>query len=107
MTVDNNKIIDGMGESKESNELIFLIADHLDWNEEYKHLNLLQNKINAYVEFIESKQFNESYPDKNFNNFLIDIHFKYEITENCKKFLNIIANQLAPFSIKIRAEIIG
>jgi hypothetical protein len=106
MAVDNTKVIDGMGKSKEKNELILLITDHLNWDEEYEHLKILQDKINAYASYIESKQFDESYPNENFDSFLIEIHFKYDIVENCIKFLEVVANQLEILNIKIRAEIV-
>lgn len=106
MAIDNILVIDGIGESKEKNELILLITDHLSWDNEYEHLKILQEKINAYVSYIVSKQFEESFPHRIFVGFLIDIHFKDEITENCIKFLDAIAEQLEIFKIKIKAEII-
>jgi hypothetical protein len=102
--IDINKV-DGMGKSKEGNELLFLISDHLDWGKEYEHLKILQDKINAYIEFIEGKQFLSTYPDDSFESYVIEIHFKYDITENCFKFLDIVANQVEKINIKIRAEL--
>ncbi|WP_346426369.1 DUF6572 domain-containing protein [Bacillus cereus] len=31
-----------------------MIIDHLDWENTLQHLTLLQDKINAYVSFIEN-----------------------------------------------------
>ena len=59
--VEPNKI-DAMGKSKESNELSLLITDHLGWENEYDHLVILQDKINSYLSFIESKQYESTYP---------------------------------------------
>lgn len=102
--IDINKV-DGIGKSKNDEELIFLITDHLDWSNEYEHLKILQDKINAYIEFIESKQFISIYPDDNFNTYVIEVHFKYDITENCFKFLDTVANQVEKINIKVRAEL--
>ena len=36
---------------------------------------------------------------------IIEIHFKYDITENCKKFLNTVQNQIGQYGIKIEAGV--
>lgn len=102
--VETNKI-DAMGLGKEKDELILLITDHLDWKNEYEHLTVLQDKINAYLGFIESKQFAETYPEKVFGNYVIEIHFKNGMIENCLKFLDVVANQVESLNIKIRVEV--
>lgn len=104
MAVDEVNKVDGMG--KESDQLVLLIADYLDWDAEYDHLVILQDKINAYLSFIESKQYQDTYPDEEFSQFWIDIHFKHDITQNCEYFLESIASQIEPLNIKIRAEIV-
>lgn len=105
MSVIETDKIDGMGKSKENAELILLITDHLDWENEQEHLVILQNKINSYLGFIESKQYAEVYPTDNFENCVIEIHFKNGMPENCFKFLDVVANQVEEFNIKIRAEV--
>lgn len=74
--VDENKV-DGIGISKDGEKLMLLITDHLDWTNEYEHLTLLQSKINAYISFLESEQYKEIYPGKQFTSYCIEIHFKY------------------------------
>lgn len=105
MSVIETDKIDGMGKGKENIELILLITDHLDWENEQEHLMILQNKINSYLGFIESKQYVETYPNDNFENCVIEIHFKNGMSENCFKFLDAVANQVEEFNIKIRAEV--
>lgn len=102
--VESNKI-DAMGKSKENRELIFLITDHLDWENEHEHLLILQNKINSYLEFIESKQYLETYSQDIFEGYVIEIHFQHEMSENCFKFLEVVANQVEELNIKIRVEV--
>lgn len=105
MSVIEADKIDGMGKGKENVELILLITDHLGWENEQEHLVILQNKINSYLGFIESKQYVETYPNDNFENYVIEIHFKNGISKNCFKFLDVVANQVEEFNIKIRAEV--
>ena len=61
------------------------MADGMDWSDEYNHLLLLQEKINNYIAYIESKQYLEKYEDIE----LIDIQIKFlfKETNNCEKFL--------------------
>lgn len=105
MSVIETDKIDGAGKSKEKGELTLLITDHLEWGNEHEHLIILQNKINSYLGFIESKQYEEIYPNDSFEKYVIEIHFKNGISENCFKFLDVVANQVEQFNIKIRAEV--
>ena len=98
--LDKNKI-DGIGISRDGSKLILLISDHLDWGNEYEHLIQLQNKMNSYIGFIEDQQYREIYPDKVFSLFCIEVHFMYELTTKCLKFINVISKQLADQNISI------
>lgn len=85
--LDKNKI-DGIGKSKSENKLALMIADHLDWENELQHLTCLQDKINAYISFIESGQVYSLYPDaKSVDGYIFDLRFIYKPPENCNKLL--------------------
>ena len=55
MSVVESGAVDGIGLA-ENETMKMLITDHLDWQDEYKHLLILQEKINAYIGFCESGQ---------------------------------------------------
>ena len=110
MAIDNPNIIDGIAIDKERNAIVLLLTDHLLWEgedalSEFEHLNLLQDKINAYISYLESRQYEETYPTEQFSFAIIEIHFKYSVTENCEKFLNKVQNQIGQLGIKIEAII--
>lgn len=90
-----------MGISKDKKSLILMLTDHLDWENEEDHLILLQDKINAYLGFIESGQYLETYPDITFEHYFIDVRFKFEATENCLKFFEVTNTQLKDHCIQI------
>lgn len=49
----------------------------------------MQDKINAYISFIESGQVYSLYPDANsVDGFIFDLRFTYKPTENCNKLLD-------------------
>lgn len=60
MSIDQLDKIDIISTDKQG-ETVLYIADHFEWMEEEKHLLLLQDKINAYLQFIESGQIFEEY----------------------------------------------
>lgn len=94
MSVLESDKIDGVAVSVEDKVLNLLITDHLDFKDEYKHLLTLQEKINAYLGFIEAEQYREIYPDSEIESFIIEIHFKHKITDNCRKFIKTVNNQI-------------
>ena len=98
--VDTNKV-DGIGISRNGQELFLLITDHLDWSQEYEHLIQLQNKLNSNIAFLESRQYEEIYPNRTFSSFCIEIHIMYELPDNCIKFINVVNQQLADQDISV------
>lgn len=62
MSVSEEDKIDFIGTDKCSGGIILTISDHLDWNDILNHLLILQNKINAYIGFIENGEIYKSYP---------------------------------------------
>lgn len=110
MAIDNVNIVDAIGVDEKNQALRLMITDHLEWENKFlseaDHLLMLQNKINSYLSYIESAQYKETYPTINFKILIIEIHFKYEVTENCKKFLKVVQDQVEQFGIKIESHIV-
>ena len=104
MSIDNTKVIDGVAINNKG-QLILLMSDHLDWIDEYNHLLLLQDKINAYCAFCETKQYLSLYPGVNFGSAIIEIHFRNEPTRNALHFLSIVQSTLAPDGIMLECHV--
>lgn len=101
MSILENSSIDGMGIDEDGQTLVFMISDHLDWENEGEHLLLLQDKLNAYLGYIEAKEFQEVYPQYEFLFFSIEVYFQYAPTEDCMKFFEVMNQQLEEFNICI------
>ncbi|MBE9912621.1 hypothetical protein G8C92_01045 [Paenibacillus donghaensis] len=102
--LEKNKV-DGIGKSKTENKIALMIVDHLDWENELQHLTLLQDKINAYIYFIESGQIFSVYPDtKSVEGFIFDLKFKYKPTENCKKLLGVFCKRTQDLQIEFKVN---
>ena len=107
MSVTEKGKVDGIATTKDGNGIVLLISDHLEWKDEYKHLVTLQDKINAYISFMESGQYKKVYKGKKFKYGIIEIHFLYEPTEKAEKFLNTVQEQVRESGIQIRAVVSG
>ena len=55
MSIEQSDKIDFISITK-SGKVQLTISDHLEWNNEEMHLLILQKKINAYLDFIQSEQ---------------------------------------------------
>lgn len=103
MSVDQLDKVDFISTTSEGNVKL-TISDHLEWDNKNGHLLILQNKINAYLNFIESGQIFDEYPtiDKKLG---IEIVLKYSPNEIANIFLNkcktIINEQNIDFSWKV------
>lgn len=85
--------IDAMGVSDDHLEL--LLIDENKWIEslEEEHLLKLQEKLNNYIYFLESKQYVERYGDK-FDKKVIHITFQYSPSDNGLAFLAVVQKTL-------------
>ena len=81
MGIDQLDKIDIVSTDKQGNVTLH-IADHYDWNSEKEHILLLQYKLNAYLQFIESGQIFEVYPLSTDKKIAIEIVFKYHPPES-------------------------
>jgi hypothetical protein len=65
MSVDQADTIDFATIDTDSGDLWLTISDHLPWdlNNESNHLVLLQNKLNAYLRFVESGEVFKEIPN--------------------------------------------
>lgn len=106
MSIEDVRKIDAVGVSKRDRTvLLFMLSDHLDWEDETAHLFLLQDKLNAYLDYIEAEEYSNLYPDSEFQSYVIMIGFLHPITENCKKFLRIVNDQAKEYNITITYDI--
>ena len=87
MSVVDRNIIDF---SYSENEEVFLcISDHLTWENDVlkAHWEILQDKLNDYMGFIQSGQFREKYLNENLKP-CIKIYFSYMWTDIVDKYLS-------------------
>ncbi|WP_339448544.1 DUF6572 domain-containing protein [Pseudomonas sp. EA_5y_Pfl2_R50] len=98
MSVTDAKIIDMWGIPKwDSSKIVLGISDHLAWRdkaEQGEHLQLLQDKINMYVAFIESGEIYTEIPGALGKSPIIRVQGKYELSEQGELFIDRAAEVL-------------
>jgi hypothetical protein len=87
MSIDQADTIDFVGIDKASGDLWLTISDHLPWDEnEGNHLILLQDKLNAYLRFIESGEVIEKFPGAEGRKIVIDLVGKFPLSQLATSF---------------------
>ena len=88
------------------NYLELLLVDSLEWQEEIEavHLEILQEKMNNYIHFLESKQYVERYGD-NFDKKVIHITFQHSPSDNGLAFLAAVQKVLQPTDMSLKIEL--
>jgi hypothetical protein len=94
MSVENSRVIDAISVNLK-NVVVLTISDHLAWDDKNEHLILLQDKINAYLEVIESGEIYEIYQDAREKKFQIGIGFKFRPNDTAMVFLEKVKEILA------------
>lgn len=85
MSIEDQSTIDAIGIDQDG-RVVPTISNHLDWNN--AHLFLLQEKINAYLAFIESGEILDSYPESRGKVPKINVVCKYEPSDEANRFLS-------------------
>ena len=87
MSIENLDIIDFISNDVSGN-VVLTISDHLVWDEENEHIFLLQQKFNAYLEFIESDQIDKSVYNIEEKSIVIRLYCKYSPNKEGAWFLD-------------------
>ncbi|WP_156811483.1 MULTISPECIES: DUF6572 domain-containing protein [Cupriavidus] len=91
MTVERSEIIDAIGIDAVTGAVHLSIIDPLPWD--LKHLQLLQEKINTYLGFIESGEIYASYPEAKRRQLIVDVISRFRPDESAMQFL-VRANEI-------------
>jgi hypothetical protein len=84
------------------------ITDHLEWEpgkkEELKHIWLLQEKINAYLRFLESGEIFERFPQARGGKQVINVVGKYPLSELATTFYKKVRGVIEAAGFELRFE---
>ena len=73
MAITDRDVVDSV--AYEDSILLLQLYDHLDFEGEFEkdHMLMLQDKLNTYIWYIDSKQYQTTYPGKDFKKFHVKI----------------------------------
>lgn len=101
MAITDKDVIDSV--AYDNDQLILQLYDHLDFDGEFEkdHLIMLQDKLNTYIWYIDSKQYKDTYPQNDFAQFVIKIFFMFEPSDLCIRFISHVNDRLSETGIII------
>ncbi|GGF05994.1 hypothetical protein GCM10011611_09370 [Aliidongia dinghuensis] len=86
MTIEDTDKIDFVTIS-DGGEALLTISDHLSWDDQSRHLLLLQEKLNAYLRFTESGELGRKFPETIECPIVFNIVAKFEPSDVANAFL--------------------
>jgi len=107
MSVDQPAVIDFLWKDGKNNRAVLTISDHLDWEEEGEHLLLLQDKLNHYLEFIESGQLVEAKPEFKGLPVLIHVAAQHPLSEQAGKFYAMVKERVGEMGLALEFDLDG
>jgi len=108
MAVDESNKVDLLVTDEKRTSVRLVIADHLDWEvDEGAHLLLLQDKIYAYLDIVESGELVEKRPDLKGVPVIIRVDSKYPLSMEARKFYGTVAPVVAEAGVGLELEVIG
>ncbi|MBK7685679.1 MAG: hypothetical protein IPJ25_06405 [Rhodocyclaceae bacterium] len=105
MSIEDAQVIDIISSAPDGSFTTLTATDHLDWGSR-EHLMMLQEKLNAYLAFIESGEIFDSYPKAKGTKLKLEVVCKYEPDEEGSKFLALCGDAIlnAGFSFGYRVD---
>jgi len=107
MTVDQIGVVDFVSVDKTSGEVLLTISDHFVWDEnEGEHLLLLQDKLNAYLEYILGGQLYTDFPHMRDKPIVINLVGAYPLSEQAQKFFELAKGRVEEYGFQLRFKLL-
>ena len=103
MSIEQLDVIDFASINPEG-KVVLTISDHLDWVSKNNHSWILQEKVNAYISFIESGQLLESYPDSKNRKVIVSVKGMFDASSEAIELFSIISDVLSKIDVEFRFE---
>jgi hypothetical protein len=87
MSVEQTDIIDFVS-TAEGGTVALSVSDHLSWADERSHLTQLQDKLNRYLDFINSGELVDKFPETADLRPVVRVYFVHAPTETAQEFLD-------------------
>lgn len=113
MSVDEPSVIDITAFDPAGTETLLVIADHLRWliddpdspYTEVDHLRMLQTKVYRYVDFIDSGELLQKFPQSAGTAPVILIKFLFPLSRNATNLVKNLRQHLGPMGVGMRWDV--
>jgi hypothetical protein len=98
MSVEDIDRVYRIGIDRKTGDVHLLISDHLDWEQnEGERLFVLQDKLNTYLEFVESGQLHAKYPCTRGKKIVFKVMGKFAFSEEARRFYQIVGKAIQDY----------
>lgn len=104
MSIEDPNAVDAAAIDKDGRHVVLVISDHLDWSAEGEHLLMLQDKLNAYHEFITSGALVRQMPKARGLPVIIRTYGKFPLSEQAMNFMEAARAFFAKDGIAVEFE---
>lgn len=106
MSIEQTDAIDYIGIDNVTGEVVLTITDQREWTKnDDEHFFLIQEKINTYLSFVESREILSAYPAAEKRSILIDVVCKYSLSFPALDFYKKISSIVEVAGMKIRQRV--
>lgn len=102
MSLEQVYIIDAIGIDNITGYVVLTISDPFEWVDTNEHLLMLQDKVNVYLNFVESGGIFDVYPNANGKPVLIDVVHKFNPNSMGQEFYNQIIPIIESAGMKLQ-----
>ena len=108
MTIEETEKVDIVALPEDRQEVILLVADHLPWpgdeRGKLEHVWMLQEKLNTYIQYVESGDLFLEFPNARDRRVVIVVGHKYQIPQDMEQLIKKMGALLADAGIDLRFE---
>lgn len=104
MTIENPGVVDFVSVDPQTDDVVLTVSDHLDWRDEAAHLVALEEKLNAYMAFVESGELIERYPYARDRRVRIEIVTEHELSQGARTYIGRAGSVLRAAGVDLRAR---
>jgi hypothetical protein len=105
MSLDVTNEIDAVGIEKDTDVVVLSIVDSWNWEDEQRHLQALQDKINAYFEFVQSGEIYSVYPNAATKSIRIEVIGPYHPPAAAIAFLEKASDVASQLGLTVRHRV--
>lgn len=106
MSVEQLDVVDVVSTDK-SGHVVLTVSDHLDWSNSIQHRRVLQDKLHKYLDFVESGEILERYPNAKGRPVAFEVVFKFRPDLQGLQFLARVSDVIESAGFSLQYEVLA